>query len=276
MAAGDGGTTSCPKCHKKYPWRDNLDGKKVKCKHCGHVFEAALDLDGQIDEDDRTYDVAADDDPFAGAQPAPPMPAAPAPIAPAGGGGGMGGGSIADAYPQRRSKVLTYAHARPGEMEQKRASSPFRDWYLPIGVVLVGAMCWVGQMIFEHGSAGTGTGALIGAAVMVIAINVVLTLMAVGVSAKLMSIDFGPLPELILKVAATAMLGGALGALTISIFPKDDANGPIIALHVVVILYWVLFYMFFEMDLQECVMTVAIVTAFDAAGFCILFKPFGQ
>ncbi len=83
------------------------------------------------------------------------------------------------------------------------------------------------------------------------ALNVVLTLVAVGVASKLMSIDFGPIPELILKVTATAVLGGALGALTLSIFPKDDMNGPIIALHVVVILYWVLFYAFFEMDLQE-------------------------
>src|SRR4029453_1341186 len=98
-------------------------------------------------------------------------------------------------------------------------------------------------------------------------------LVAVALSSKLMSIDFGAIPDLILKVTATAVLGAAVGALTISVFPKDDMNGPIIALHVVVILYWVLFYTFFEMDLQECLMTVAIVTAFHIAAFCILFKP---
>ncbi|MGB7158973.1 MAG: hypothetical protein WBD40_12950 [Tepidisphaeraceae bacterium] len=265
MAAGEGaGTTSCPECHKRYPWRDNLEGKKVKCK-CGNVFEAALDLEGAVEPDDHTYDVSSDDDLFAGAQPAPPMPSATsAPV-----------GSVADAYPQRRSKLLTYAHARPGESEQKRASSPLKDWYLPIGILGLGIAFRVGQVALESGAAGAGTAGLIGAATIGIVLNVVLTLVAVGVSAKLMSIDFGPLPELILKVAATAVLGGALAALTVSIFPKDDMNGPIIALHVVVVLYWILFYMFFEMDLQECLMTVAIVTAFHTAGFCILFKPLG-
>ena len=94
-------------------------------------------------------------------------------------------------------------------------------------------------------------------------------------SSKLMSIDFGPTPELLLTVVATAVLGAATWALTTSIFPKDDMNGPIIALHFVVILYWVLFYMFFEMDLQECLMTVAIITVFHIGAFCIVFKPMG-
>jgi hypothetical protein len=33
--------------------------------------------------------------------------------------------------------------------------------------------------------------------------------------------------------------------------------------------------MFFEMDLQECLMTVAIITVFHIGAFCIVFKPMG-
>ncbi|HEV2293384.1 MAG TPA: hypothetical protein VGR35_05980 [Tepidisphaeraceae bacterium] len=270
MAAGNGargaGTTSCPNCHKRYPWRDSLEGKKVKCK-CGNVFEAALDLEGALpDHDDRTYDVAADYvppmEPRAMSTTAPIMPAEI--------------GSVASAYPQRRSgKVLTYAHATPAEAADIRERSMLREWYLPLGLLGVGLMCYVAQIVFSSDAAGTTAAGQAGAAFLGILLEIGLILAGVGISSKLMSIDFGPIPELLLKIMATAVLGAALWALTVSIFPKDDMNGPIIALHVVVILYWVLFYTFFEMDLQECLMTVAIITAFHIAAFCIVFKPMG-
>jgi len=268
MAAGEGaGTTSCPSCNKRYPWRDELEGRKVKCK-CGNVFEAALDLEAITREDDHTYDIASDHDlvdathPLRRASPDAATPGA-API-----------GSIADAHPRRRSGVLSYAHARPAELEQQRAASPLKDWYLPIALLGLGLAFRGGQVALES-RGGVGAAGLIGAATIGIALNVVLTLAAVGVSSKLMSIDFGPVHELILKVVATAVLGGAVGSFIISLSPKDDMQGPIVAIHAVVLLYWILFYFFFEMDLQECLMTVAIVTALQTAGFCILFKPLG-
>ena len=266
MAAGSGaGTTSCPECHKRYPWRDSLEGKKVKCK-CGNVFEAALDLEGALpDHDDRTYDVAEDyvapREPMAVSTTAPILPEAPA-------------GNIANAYPQRNKKVLTYAHANPAEAAEIRERSMLREWYLPLGILAVGILCYVAQIVLNSDAAGTAGGA-VGSAFLGVILEIALILAGVGLSSKLMSIDFGPIPELLLKVVATAVLGAATWALTTSIFPKDDMNGPIIALHVVVILYWVLFYMFFEMDLQECLMTVAIITVFHIGAFCIVFKPMG-
>ena len=265
MAADEGaGTTSCPNCHKRFPWRDGLEGKKVKCKKCGHVFEAALDLEGALpDHDDRTYDVS--DDYVAPREPV--AVSTTAPITPA-------SESVASAYPQRRSKVLTYAHATPAEAAELRDRSVLREFYLPIGVIGVGIVCYIAQLVLSSGGSGSPIGQ-VGAAFVGVVLEIVLILAGIGISAKFMSIDFGPIPELLLKVIATAVLGAAVGALTISIFPKDDANGAIIALHVVVILYWVLFYMFFEMDLQECLMTVAIITAFHIGAFCIVFKPMG-
>jgi hypothetical protein len=255
---GGGGTTSCPECHKRYPWRDSLEGKKVKCK-CGHVFEAALDLEGFLpDHDDRTYDVAADY-----------VPPSMEPVE------GVGvGGSVADAYPQRNSKVLTYAHASPAEAAELRERSVLREFYLPVGILLAGFVCYLAQILFSS-AAGSSAAGRAGAAVVGIVLEVVLILIGIGISSKLMSIDFGPIPEMLLKALSTAVLGAAMAALTLSIFPKDDMHGPIIALHVVVILYWVLFYMFFEMDLQECLMTVAIITALHIVAFCIVFKPLG-
>src|SRR5688500_4668994 len=134
MAAGSGaGTTSCPECHKRYPWRDSLEGKKVKCK-CGNVFEAALDLEGALpDHDDRTYDVAEDyvapREPMAVSTTAPILPEAPA-------------GNIANAYPQRNKKVLTYAHANPAEAAEIRERSVPRARYLPVGSLAGGVVVY--------------------------------------------------------------------------------------------------------------------------------------
>src|SRR5688572_1103447 len=228
MAAGSGaGTTSCPECHKRYPWRDSLEGKKVKCK-CGNVFEAALDLEGALpDHDDRTYDVAEDyvapREPMAVSTTAPILPEAPA-------------GPIANAYPQRNKKVLTYAHANPAEAAEIRERSMLREWYLPLGILAAGGLCYLAQILFTSGVADASTAGKVGSAFVMVLVEVALILAGVGVSSKLMSIDFGPIPEMLIKCIATAVLGGAVGALTISIFPKDDMNGPIIALHVVVIL----------------------------------------
>ncbi len=265
MAAGEGaaGSTSCPNCRKRYPWRDSLEGKKVKCK-CGNVFEAALDLEGALpDHDDRTYDVAQD----YVAPRAPVSVSTTAPIMP------EPSGPITSAYPQRNKKVLRYAHASPAEAAEVRERSLLREWYLPMGILAVGILCYVAQIVLSS-SGGSAAGEA-GSAFLGVLLEIALILAGVGLSSKLMSIDFGPIPELLLKVVATAVLGAATWALTTSIFPKDDMNGPIVALHVVVILYWVLFYMFFEMDLQECLMTVAIITVFHIGAFCIVFKPMG-
>ena len=118
------------------------------------------------------------------------------------------------------------------------------------------------------------TGA-IGASVIGVVLNVGLTLAAIFVASKLMAIDFGSIGAMMLKSTAMAILAGAVGALIVSISPKDMST-PIVALHVVVILYWVMFYNFFEIDLQETLMTTAIVTVFQIAAFCIIFKPLGK
>ena len=164
MAAGEGGagTTSCPACHKRYPWRDALDGKKVKCK-CGNVFEAALDLEGALpDHDDRTYDVAED-------YIAPREPTAAVPMTGMSTGIATGistgpilpeaakGGSVAGAYP-RRKKVLTYAHATPAEAAEIRDRSALREWFLPIGILGVGVLCYVAQLVLSSGGGGTAAG----------------------------------------------------------------------------------------------------------------------
>ena len=149
-----------------------------------------------------------------------------------------------------------------------------REMYLPIGLLLLGVGFRIGQVVIDSGGPGGGVAGATIAAIVGVVLNVGVTLAGVFVAAKVLSVDFGPVGELILKVTAVAVLGGAVGAFIVSLSPKD-MTGPIVALHVLVVLYWILFYSFFEIDVQESLMTVAIVTLFNIAAFCILFKPMG-
>lgn len=261
---GTGEITSCPKCGRRYPWTEKLDGKKLRCK-CGEVFEAAIDLAAGAPET-NTYDLSDDPPPPSRVQ----LSVATDPSAPGLPGGASGAPTGASTAP---SRVLSYAHARPAEVAERRARSPLKELYLPITLLLLGVAFRVVQVVMETGGPG-GFGGAIGLAVVGIVLNVGLTLAAVFVSAKLLGVDFGDFAALVLKVAAVGVLGGAVGAFIISLSPKD-MTGPIVALHVVMILYWILFYSFFEIDVQESLMTVAIILLFHIAAFCIVFKPMG-
>jgi hypothetical protein len=253
----ESGTITCPHCRLRIAWQQKLEGKRIKCK-CGNIFEGALDLD-ENPEAENTYDLAPDA----------------LPIAP-----DLARHDASVVSPPRAAafsdgRVLSYAHARPDEVEQRRMLAPLRDLYLPIGLLVLGVAFRAGQVMVDSGRAGTGVTGALGAATVGVVLNVGLTLAAIFVASKLMAIDFGSVGAMILKSTAMAILAGAVGALIVSISPKD-MTAPIVALHVVVILYWVMFYNFFEIDLQETLMTTAIVTVFQIAAFCILFKPLGQ
>ncbi len=256
----ESGTITCPHCRRKFPFKTELEGKRIRCK-CGSVFEAALDLESDLPDSHNTYDLAP------GGEGSPRV----APLATP----GTSIAGIDGSTSSGNTRVLTYAHARPAEVEQRRLKSPFRELYLPIGLLLLGVGFRAGQVVLDTGGPAGGVGGAIGAAIVGVILNIGLTMAAVFVSAKVLSVDFGPISELVLKITAVAVLGGAVGAFIVSLSPKD-MTGPIVALHVLVVLYWIMFYSFFEIDVQESLMTVAIVTMFHIAAFCILFKPMGK
>jgi hypothetical protein len=201
------------------------------------VFEAALDWKALFpDHDDRTYDVAADYVPSAESF----DPTAAAPL----------GASVVDAYPQRNSKVLTYAHATPAEAAELRERSILREFWCR-SRSSAGASRGSAQIVMKHGQ-GAALLADRGAIAGIASERRADARRRSRASSKLMSIDFGAIPEPGPESDGDGRARRGGGGPDDQRVSQGDMNGPIIALHVVVILYWVLFYTFFEMDLQEC------------------------
>lgn len=66
----------CDECGKRYRWKEQLAGKKVKCK-CGHVMRVPETVE---DEDEGEFELADETTPTKAPPPPPPKPAAPPPL----------------------------------------------------------------------------------------------------------------------------------------------------------------------------------------------------
>jgi uncharacterized membrane protein YfcA len=106
--------------------------------------------------------------------------------------------------------------------------------------------------------------------VLAMVLNVGLSFAALVMAASFVGVDLGRWSQAAVKIAAIGTLAGAIGGV-LSGLDMKLLNGPVLALHVVVLVYWIMIYMFFDLDVQETLLTVAIVTAFQIAAFCIVF-----
>jgi hypothetical protein len=234
---------SCPSCGRRFAWKPALAGKKVKCA-CGNVFVAQL----QAPEDD--YDLS--DEP----PPAPPPP------------------QLQAAAPQLSAeRVLQYAapRVRREEDQELEKVSRLKSVYLPIAIILIGIAMRL-TPFFIKGITQQTTLVMAAAAVGALVVNVILMLCGVLIASQFLDADFGSLRATVLKLTATAVVGGgAAGAILSLDWAQGGIQGPIIALHAMILIYWVMFAMFFELDLLENLFTVAIVMALHILAFCVAF-----
>ena len=99
-----------------------------------------------------------------------------------------------------------------------------------------------------------------------------LTMLGGGVIAGvLLGIEFGPIGRVAFKFAGTAVFAGAVALAVAGMDKTDSLTGPIVAWHLVVILYWISFHLFFDLDLQENLLSVAIIALLQACVGCILW-----
>ena len=238
-----GETFLCPSCGRRFGWKPALAGKKVKCA-CGNVFVAQL----QSAEDD--YDLTEEPAP----SPRPPQ-------------------LEAAASQLSAERVLQYAapRARREEDQELEKVSRWKTVYLPVAVIVVGVGIRLTPFLIK-GIAQQGMAVMAAAAVGALAVNVVLMLCGVLIASQFLDADFGSLRATVLKLIATAVVGGgAAGAILSLDWAQGGIQGPIIALHAMILIYWVMFAMFFELDLLENLFTVAIVVGLHLIAFCVAF-----
>jgi len=213
----------CEVCRRRYPWTEQLAGKTVRCK-CGEVMTAPTSP-----PPDELYDLS----PAPVASELPKLP----PIA-------------------RMAEPIGYRTPDPSAtaMGDIIYNKP-RDLYVPIAMILFGTTLQFARAFHRDSGALLNPFAFVGINV---TIDLVVLLIGIIAAAKVLSVNFGPVPTAILKLCAISLgpdsvawlaywaLGSGLGGLCAAIF-------------VSLVVYWVLFSYLFELDAQDTFYTVSIV-----------------
>lgn len=148
--------------------------------------------------------------------------------------GGGGRGAVAPALAtagagRKPSPMLGYAQMasrRHGNDEDQRGGDvffhPVKDLYIPAGLVVAGTVMSYLALVFRHDfSPGA---ALFSVGVMTL-ISLALTVPAILATVKMFDLGLGPIGPGVLKIAACAILPGAIGELAGMIFGNGAAGG---------------------------------------------------
>ncbi len=240
---------TCEKCDRRFAYTPGMAGKKLRCK-CGYVFvpQVANFIETLPDEYDLTPDAPV------AAKPAAPQGAEPAPVNP----------------------VLAYAHKRPvPQAEQELESvSKIKNLYVPIALIVLGVGLR-GAQLFLPSAGGHSVGVMVLALLGAMILNVVLMFCGVLIASRVLDADFGAIKWAVMKLLAMSIVGGAATSMIISMdYKQGGIQGPLIALHVLILIYFIGFSTFFEIDLQEALFTVVIVMLFQTGAFCIASAQF--
>jgi hypothetical protein len=226
-----------------FAWKPELEGKKVRCG-CGNVFvvEAVAVAEEVPDEYGLAEEVTTAPRPAAVETPKP---------------------------------VLAYQGkevAKPEAAREMERASTIRNLYVPLALALAGIGLRVGQVFFP-GASSHGVWVAMGAVALAMVVNVLLMMVGVVAAARWVDADFGPWQTAWVKLTAMSLLaGGAAGAIVSLDWAQQGMQGPILALHVLILIYFIMFKMLFELDVQETLFTVVIVTALQTGAFCVVFS----
>jgi hypothetical protein len=249
-------TFTCPRCRTRFAWKDSYLNKKVSCK-CGEVFEAFEDVPEQVEV--NPYDVTVED------ERAPVAPASTVAAAKVQTVGAPPPGAALSPYPTKVRKVVE-SHEGVDE------SSVYLNLVLPGVLLLAGIGIVIAQGALDP-QEGTTSARTILLSVLFMAIMIVTMLVGGALSAVLLGAEFGSLGKVAWKFAAIATFAASVGVVVAGLDPEPmGIRGKVIALHVVVILYWIGFQTLFDLDLQENLMSVAIITLLQSTAACVLWR----
>jgi hypothetical protein len=260
------GTFHCPACAAGFHWKPQYAGRKMRCK-CGNVFvatEPAVELEEIASDEDEV--VAAPSPAQRVARVEPPTPPG---VVPA---------SVAAMYMRKSSRF-----AAEQDNSEPEEGSNVKNIYVPLLLLALGIGLRVSQLIYTSGNRGNkwaGTTEVVahpGKAVLLVLCEMVIgtgvMVCGAAVAAMLLNINFGPVAKAGLKLCATAVFAtGVAGWVTVFDTDRFSITGMAVALHLVIIIYWIALAYFFSLELQETMLTVAIISLLQAAGMCALWR----
>jgi hypothetical protein len=226
MSEITGKTIACPRCGNRFVWKPSLAGKKLSCT-CGRIID--VEIGGEPKE--AVYQT----------------------VSAAAAAGKIG--DRAALYPKRTSTIV--ADGPTGE----HVFSLVKDRLVPISLTVLGVGGRVAQAIFI--SSRTHHPAI--ATVMVsfeLVGNIAATLLGAYVTAAALAVNFGNLGTAAFKLMAIGLFAGAVAVWVPYVdYDPTRLRGMLLALELMLLIYSPLFYLLFELDVQESVTTTLIVGA---------------
>jgi hypothetical protein len=241
---------TCEACGKTYRWKQELAGRRVKCK-CEHVMIAPMESPAAVED---LYEMAPEPNkprpmrqPVVTVVPPPPKRAA-ASVRPA---------TAASAFLlQYRTAPVLSGGADASLIE----GAPLKDLYIPIGLILVGTIVeFAIVMLATHNRLIGFVAASVIVGVMM-ALNVTTMLIGILIAAKAGDMGFGHPLQALLKLSAIAISVPAIYDLFAAITHVSYV-GWMLSL----IAYWSLFMWLFDLDWSEARIVVIIIWLLNLA-----------
>jgi len=287
----DAARFSCEGCGKTYGWKQELAGRKVKCK-CGHVM--VVPHTPPAPEDEGLFELAPEDP-----QPKPAIRRQPTvhqqhassgsivgataigltviPAAvrgsskkPGGGHRGGSGGSSAAAG-SGSGRTLAYAPG-PSQRDRERRSTAntvdtVRDVHAPVALLVIGFIAYLAYYMLRANVSGGGLALIsLGLGGMMIGKAALMMVFALVVAGPL-GVSFGGIYTAALKLAAIAIFSD--GLITWVDFGVDKMTGmrgmfgSMISFPIALGVFWVLLIYLFSMDPGDSWMVVILLCVFD-------------
>src|SRR5437762_13043630 len=251
-----GESFSCPTCAKRFRWKTELAGRSVTCG-CGAKFRVP-------------GETLAAADPYSlndGSNEPPPVARAPAKSA----------RTLPASLPPSPLRVPKMAAQQKAieRYDDADEDTAFKGFYLPMLMIVVGLAARIGRAVFV--ASGHSVGAGVGMVICEMILSVATMMLGCALAAQFLSVNFGRIDRAALKLAGIAVCSAAIGTWIASGGNRGGLaiDATIVAWHLVFVLYWLFFYMLFDLDLQETMMSVVIVAVIQLAASMGIAKLLG-
>jgi hypothetical protein len=226
----------CEACGKSYRWKEELAGRRVKCK-CGHVMTAPAAMPTPQDD---LYEMAPEPE-----KPRPMrLPLAPLPAA------------ATTRSPATATATLAYRSA-PVQSERETGNfiegSPLKDFYVPVALMILGTIAEFALIMNGTHHQLIGLVMLTGIVAVLLGVNVGIMLLAILIAAKAAGMGFGHPLQAIIKLAAIAISVAAVAD-----FLAYLSKGVYLGWGISLLLYMCLFMWLFDLDWSEARIVVFI------------------
>lgn len=260
----------CPGCRASFGWKPQYAGRKIRCK-CRQVFVPPDPSSAQPPPEPDPYDV----DTLAPPASAAPQRSAPVPAPAAASTDRLAG--VASLYASHRARPVVQ------DSEAVVEGSPLKDLYIPLVLLALGLGLRIVQLLVANESRANKWGGDVATpgdarkAVLMAVLQMIISggLMIAGatLAATVLNLNLGSIGKAALKLCGIAVFATGVAS-WVAVFDQDrnSVTGLMIALHIVVIIYWIGFAYLFALELQETLLAVAIISLLHAAATCALWK----